>query len=97
MATRWMQAKLAKMAQARKSAPRRVMVTVPCEVPTLDGAKVTLCEPGRYVAPEGKGKRRFDKTTGGNGRRLKMGYAYCWDVRTQETSWLIPRTPCGEG
>lgn len=39
----------------------------------LSGAKVTVCEPGRYVAPEGKSKRRAYRQCYGDGTRRRAG------------------------
>ncbi len=83
MASRWMQAKLAKMAAARKTDPvpasmKRAGHTVEAsnhmsaEIAALVkgyGGVVTRCEPGRKAQPVGKQRRSFDTRTFGNGKR----------------------------
>ncbi len=96
MASRWMQAKLAKMALARKgiahSLERKghpvataniIAASVQPMVERYNGV-VTVGSKGRPLAAIGKAQRRLDTRTFGNGARLQNGAAEYYSLWSTE-------------
>lgn len=55
------------------------------------GGERKTYEPGPTLKPEGKGKRKFDTTTGGNGARLRPAIQSAWaDWSATMPGTLIP-------